>query len=256
MRTLFWAALLIAPLVADTHEVIKATFAGRETVYAQYTQGQKTRSEELDHNGLPKLVSIYKERVVYRLDWQRREYMEYVRDDPHVIQTLALWIARPPRVHDSGKTVHVYYETLDTGQTRQIFGETAKHLVLRERSVAEPGACGRTWQRDTDGWYIQTEKPRTRTQLYALDSSRNGCRDIVVRHGNPPVPGIAVYEKHDQVTREMVEFSQNSLDNSLFEVPPGFKKVDALAGEHTLSWSEKLGMEFSELGRALETWFF
>ena len=173
-----------------------------------------------------------------------------------MILTLASWIARPAGVHESGKTVHIYYETLDTGESRQKFGQTAKHLILRERVVAEPGACDQSRQRDTDGWFLPAENPQTKPELHTFAAIRNQtCRDQIVRHGKPPELGIAIYEKDGQITREMLEFSRDNLDDSLFNVPRDFKKVDTLAGERSASWHERLGMEFSELGRAFETWF-
>ncbi|MDQ6675986.1 MAG: hypothetical protein M3Z09_01675 [Acidobacteriota bacterium] len=254
MRSVFLTALLAIPAAADMHEVVKTTFAGHETVYARYTQGVKMRTETLGPGGAWRIGFIQNERAVYRFDPQRREYIENAREGPSLILTLALWIARPPRIHESGKTVDIYYETIDTGETRWMFGQTARHLIIRERSVAEPGACRQTRQRERDGWFIAPAGTRAEAYTYVLGIGAT-CRDTVVKHGKPPMPGIAVYESDGQMTRETVELSHERLDNRLFEAPDGFKKVTAFAGDKAVSWPERLGMEFSELGRAFESWF-
>ncbi|MDQ2711247.1 MAG: hypothetical protein M3Y24_03245 [Acidobacteriota bacterium] len=57
------------------------------------------------------------------------------------------------------------------------------------------------------------------------------------------------------MTREVLELSNDPLDKSLFEIPSGFKKVDALPGSPAMSWSQQLAMEWAQLERAFESWF-
>jgi hypothetical protein len=265
MRTFCVAVLLVTllslPLAADTHEVIKTTVAGRETIYAQYIQGKNLRIENLSQDGQQRPVTIQNsdQQMMYQLDLQSREYAEWRPEGTDLILLLAQWIARPPRTRESGKTVNIYYETIDTGERNEFFGRTAKHLLVRERYVAEPGACEYSHQIEKDGWYIPRAEPGTAKVSYSIVSylafvGANTCHDTVVKHGDPSPPGVPVLETDGRVTREILELSNDPLDKSLFGVPSGFKKVDALPGYRPMSWSQRLEMEWAQLERAFGSW--
>jgi len=57
------------------------------------------------------------------------------------------------------------------------------------------------------------------------------------------------------MSREILEMSDDPLDKSLFEVPSGFRKVDALPGQPSMTWSERLEMEWRALEQAFESRF-
>ncbi|MDQ2711248.1 MAG: hypothetical protein M3Y24_03250 [Acidobacteriota bacterium] len=178
MRALCIAAMLVGPftaLRADTHSVIKTTVAGHETVFTQYMQGMNMRTEDLSDDVARRRVTIYnfERKARYALDLESREYVEWHAQSPDLILCLAQRIARPPRIRESGKVVNIYYETIDTGEQKQFFGRTAKHLLMRERHVAEPGACEHTYQTEKDGWYIPRAKPGTTKGSYHLVSYRS-----------------------------------------------------------------------------------
>ncbi len=255
-------ALLTISLRADTREVTKITVAGHETIFATYVQGNAMRTEHLSQNSSRQLVMIDRldRKVRYILDVPARKYVEQQSQAPDLILSLAQWIARPPRNRDSGKTVNLYYETVDTGERKQFFGRTAKHLLLRERHVAEPGACNHTYDMERNGWYLPLAEPDTAQASYHLVghiafSDRAGCGDTVVKHGIPPSPGFPVLETNGSMTREILDLSYEPLDKTLFEVPSGFQKVDALPGYPQMSWSAYLEMEWMQLERAFESWF-
>jgi hypothetical protein len=251
--TILAAALCGVNLSADTHQVIKTTVAGRETVVSQYTQGGNSRTEFLSEEGRHAMMIYNSERrVSYQLDVQSRKYVEQRGD---LIFTLALRIARPPRVRESGKIVNVYYETFDTGERKESFGSTAKHLVIRERHVAEPGACESTFQTEKDGWYIPYDDQSASRGYVLMAFGGPECRDTVVKHGEQRPPGVAVLETDGAMTTEVLEYSNATLDRNLFEVPSGFEKVDALPGTPPVKWSEHLAWEWAQLERAFQTWF-
>ncbi|MBV9082636.1 MAG: hypothetical protein JOZ62_08175 [Acidobacteriaceae bacterium] len=271
---LFLAALFAAPLGADTRKLTKTTINGQEYVSAFYTQGHKLRTEYSSQNPLHERVTIQDSdrNVTYLLDPESRKYVESGPQTSDLILSLAQWIARPPRIRESGKTVNVYYEVVDTGERQQFFGKTAKHLRVRTRQVAEPGACQGSYTAEKDGWYLPgSERPARRifaaylgfsimpaNQAFAyfdVVGSAYPCRDNIVIHGSPASPGLAVRETSRDVTVEVLEFSDAPLDSSLFQVPPGFQKVDALPGQRAMSWSERLEMEWAQLERAFESWF-
>ena len=260
MRAICLLAVLLVlirtPLTADTYEVIKITFAGQVSVYSQYVQGKNMRMESSSGEDAQRIATIqnFGQKTFYELDLQAHDYTESQPQGPDLILSLAQWIARPPRVSKSGKTVNVYYETIDTGERKQFFGRTAKHLLVRERYAAEPGACDQTHQTEKDGWYI----PASAQRSYLVGAILTGsymCHDTVVKHGVLSLPGIAVLETNGSMTREIVELSNDPLDKSLFEIPIGFTKVEALPGRPPITWSAHLEMEWAQLGRAFESWF-
>ncbi len=156
-------------------------------------------------------------------------------------------------------------------ERRQILGRTAQHWILRERQVAEPGACSGNFETETDGWYVPRGNPTQIHSQYRLAAMAGGtqCRDTVIKHGAPSDPGMALLEtttRQDSssdgvavssfsTTKEVLEFSTEPLDSSLFDIPADFKKVDSLPGTHSVSWSDYLAYGWAELRRAVESWF-
>jgi hypothetical protein len=213
-------------------------------------QGNNRREEYIGDGDSPQIVSISLDRkATYQLDLKSRQYVEYRITESH---------GRPIPTYESGKTVDLYFETTDTGETREFFGRVAKHLVMRERRVAEPGACGMGSQTvDTDGWYIPTGDTGTRRGYLVMGMiSRDGrmCHDKLVFHEHPASPGLAVVETRDGVKKEILELSSAPLDKSLFEVPSGFEKVDSLPGQQGMTWLQRLEWYLQQLERAFESW--
>jgi hypothetical protein len=256
----FAVLLCVAGLQADTREVVRIAANGHETTYAQYVRGAKIRTENLDKDGSRPPVTIEnpERRATYMLDPSSRKYIEQPWYTDWILP-LAQWIARPPRVRKSNKRVDIYYEVSDTGERQQFFGRTARHLLLRERHVAEPGACERTYEIDKDGWYLPRPKSGKTQISYRLVSyigfAGYRCQDIVIKHGDSRPPGFAVRETTDSITREVLDFSDAPLDESLFEVPSGFQKVDRLPRYQPPSWYAQWQWEWAELERAVESWF-
>jgi len=264
MRTLAVALLLVlltVPSGADTHTVTKTTFAGHEMIYAQYVQGKNMRTEDLGPDGSRRPVTIWDsgQKTMYLLDLQSQEYVEQSAHSADWIVLLAQWISRPPAIRESGKVVNIYHETIDTGERREFLGRTASHFLLRERHVAEPGACDWTHETEKDGWYIPAAKAGTAARPYLLGSYAGSiktmCHDTVVNHGVPSLPGFPVLETDGSMTREVLEFSHDPLDKSLFEVPNSFRKVDALPGYPSVTWFQRLENDWRQLERAFESRF-
>jgi hypothetical protein len=180
MRLLSLSLILARAMFADMYEVVKYTIAGKESVSANYTQGRNVRSE----SGTGIRIFIADTQTTLILDPARKQYME-LKGRPALLFTLAQWIARP---RESGKTVHIYYET-------------------------------------NDGWYIDLPgERRTRAEVRALGD--RPCHDQVIRHGEPAWPGFAMLSVRGEMKREVLEFSAAPLDPKLFEAPADYKRTD------------------------------
>ncbi len=260
MRAARVAILVVSalPLFAETRTVTRTS--SPETTCTSYVQGQNERTECLNQDGSHSPVTIRnsERNVIYQLDLASRKYVESQSQASDFILTLATWITRPPRFYESGKTVNIYLETVDTGERRQFFGRTAKHLVISSRQVADPGACGLTQENVKEGWYIPDSESRPTQGHYYLAGmgSRGGriCQDKLIFHGNAASPGIAVLERNGSFTTEVLELSE-AVDKKLFEVPGGFEKVVSLPGQPTMSAPQRITWEWAQLEWAFHSWF-
>ena len=263
MRAARVAMLLVSALTlfADRRTVTRTSAAGSETVCTSYVQGKNQRTGCRNQDGSNSVVTISnsERNVTYLLDLALRKYVESHSPNSDLILTLAAWITRPPRFYQSGKAVNIYSETVDTGERKQFFGRTAKHLVISWRQIADPGACGLTQEGVRDGWYIPKSESRPAQGVcYLMAMASSGgriCQDKLIFHGNPAPPGIAVLEQNGSFTTEVLELSDAPLNKKLFEVPSGFEKVDSLPGQPTMSASQRLTWEWPQLERAFNSWF-
>jgi hypothetical protein len=141
---------------ADRKTIIKDTSDNFVVVTTTYAHGKSLRWEsEVLVPGDPQrpVANILNadRGASYVLDLNAREYVAPRSAEP--ILTLAMWLHRP-RISSSGKTVRIYSEAVDTGERRQMFGLTARHLIIHQRTTAEAGACSCNSTLERDGWYV------------------------------------------------------------------------------------------------------
>lgn len=59
------------------------------------------------------------------------------------------------RAHGHGGVLTITITTTDTGERRQMFGYTARHIITKSFAESSPTACDQyPIERETDGWYI------------------------------------------------------------------------------------------------------
>jgi hypothetical protein len=153
----------------------------------------------------------------------------------------------PVRLHNRG-TVNQTVIVTDTGERREMFGFTARHIKTATTWEANP-ACKQTKLREeTDGWYVDL--------LYGVECSPDLSGLSGQPYGAPYSKCYEHYNKnryefHSQTTgearfgfplirtrklygdrgkpiiyyQEVVELSTTELDQSLFEVPAGFTEL-------------------------------
>lgn len=130
----------------------------------------------------------------------------------------------------------------DTGERKQMFGFQARRLIITMDTNSTPDACNKTNSKiETDGWYVdfdvnfdcdQTFDPRR----YDPPSTKGGCQDKYEmkqtgsgKRGYPLYEKMTMFDEAGEVTmtmiNEVVELSKDVLDQSLFEVPPGYREV-------------------------------
>jgi hypothetical protein len=196
---------------------------------------------------------------VFMLDLSAHEYLTYETDSRG--STVAM---RRPMM-DSGGTLKIWIENIDTGERKELFGHTARHIITREKRIAGPGACSKPSLSETDGWYIDgSVMPEWRQQkknnfgvVVAAEVSAGSddkCfnkMDKIEVHRTGVETGFPVkvtttlttdVTQPDGSTRslsstwgsEVVELKEGPLELTLFDVPKDFTRVESLK-----SWTVK-----------------
>ena len=158
------------------------------------------------------------------------------------------------RSQPSGHTIHVHTETIDTGERLQMFGRSARHVLIRTSRVPGSGSHSDPTESETDGWYIDPpaawlklhpNQPGVGHVLTGSSSSPGdfkltfaGDREtgfpLVVTQttrSTPAGPEGAGKTRVSVRQNEVTELSEDPLDPGFF-VPPGdFRRVLRLPGE-------------------------
>src|SRR3954454_10440355 len=129
----------------------------------------------------------------------------------------------------------------DTGERKEMFGFTARHVKTATRMESSADACNPVKQRfEQDGWYIDLNVAFNcdlgRPMMGGNQPSSGGCQDRTQsrregagRTGFPLIETTTVYDQNDQpsfsMTKEVVDLSRQSLDAALFDVPTGYTEA-------------------------------
>lgn len=214
------------------------------------------QSQMRDGNGPPMATIILRGEHdrVFMLDLKAHEYITYETNSRGIDSGF-----KPKPMADSGGTLQIYIENVDTGERKRVFGHIAQHIITREKRMASPGACSKSSITETDGWYIDNSiMPEWRQQkknalgvVVAAEvsaSSADRCAtkmDKIEVHRSGVEPGFPIkvtttlQSKGVQVDgtpqtlsstwgSEVIELKEMPLDPALFEVPQDFHKVESL----------------------------
>ncbi|MEP6635496.1 MAG: hypothetical protein ABJB97_02130 [Acidobacteriota bacterium] len=130
----------------------------------------------------------------------------------------------------------------DTGERKEMFGFTARHIKSSLTMQSSPDACNPVNQRvETDGWYIDLafglDCNLGRTQAMANRyTPPGGCRDRVsfkqvgaTKTGYPLSETMMMSGPDGRVmfttSKEVVELERGPLDAALFDAPPGYAET-------------------------------
>src|SRR5438552_1652047 len=91
-------------------------------------------------------------RRVFQLDFDSRVYT--ASPIPYYGGRVGFKPRRRDRHRPSGRTVHVRTETIDTGERREMFGYTARRVIIRTKIRYSPDIDGRYSDTEADCWYI------------------------------------------------------------------------------------------------------
>src|ERR1043165_5190041 len=245
--------LLIISGIASADTKVKSRQTGNGQTYenTSYIKGKRQRSET--NNGQMILIQQCDLRRNIQIMPAAKAYMIQPYDEPSTTTATSPNTPSQPTPVKKGGLVTSTVTTKDTGERKQMFGYTARHIITTMEMKSSPDACSQTnTKMEIDGWYIDA--------AFALDcdSSRaysnyspkvsGGCRD---RYETKTIglakKGYPVWEKTTMIgpngmdsfstTNEVIEFSQATLDPSLFDVPEGYREVQDFASAFASAYS-------------------
>jgi hypothetical protein len=123
-----------------------------------------------------------------------------------------------------------------------MFGYTARHIITTLDTKSSPEACSpNNTKMQIDGWYIDAafalDCDSSRAYTNYKPKASGGCQDrYELKSVGLAKKGYPVFEKMTMfgpdgaesfsTINEVVEFSQATLDQSLFEIPEGYREVE------------------------------
>lgn len=150
----------------------------------------------------------------------------------------------PPK--RSGRTVHSHTDTIDTGDRKEMFGHTARHIITKSSQTRDGELLSES---ESDGWYIDPPmawlnvyppKPgvcdlgvssgmgeRDDYKFTETGKSETGFMLLVTRtHKSFLLDQDGTRRVHEAVYRdEVAEFSEAPLHADLFVPPHGYRRV-------------------------------
>lgn len=245
-------ALLLTCLIyttnvsADVKVKSRQAAGGQTSENTTYIKGQRQRTEQ-NPGGIQmvQLTQCDLKRSVQLNDRMKTYIISAFEQNLSAIQNPQSEMVNDGVVR-SGGTVTSTVTYKDTGETRKMFGYTARHILTTMETISTPDACLIIDSKmEIDGWYIDAD--------FALDcenakytagfntSRESGCQDKYQtktignsKRGFPVYEKMAMFDQNGNelaaTVSEVVEFSQATLDKALFEIPADYREVrDAAA---------------------------
>lgn len=253
--TFFRTAILIACLSllpatasADTKVTSRQTSGGQAYENTSYIKGKRQRTET--NNGQMIMIQQCDLRRNIQIMTPAKVYMIQPYDEPSTSTTAnTASPASQPSTVKKGGVVTSTITTKDTGERKQMFGYTARHIITTMEMKSSTDACSTVnTKMEIDGWYIDAafalDCDSSRAYTNYRPQGSGGCQD---RYETKTIgaarKGYPVWEKTTMFgpdgaqsfssINEVVEFSQATLDPSLFEIPEGYREVNDFASAYS-----------------------
>ena len=247
-KLFFWifaiTILTCSPILADVKIKTRNTVAEQTTESTVYIKGKRQRSEQ-DFGGM-KTVNLTQcdLRRDVQLNAQAKTYFLSLYNSggsTNQISSNASQNLKSKIQNQKGGVVTTTITLKDTGERKQIFGYTARHILTTVVMESSPDACSPTKTKmETDGWYIDAEFAfdclLNQQYKYQPQTENSGCEDRqeFKRVGSAKL-GYPVYLKTTMrgenggedftSIMEVLEISPATLDAALFEIPSDYREV-------------------------------
>ncbi len=229
---------LSATALGDVKIKVKQTMSGQTTENTTYIKGKRTRTEMM--GGV--LISVSQCDIGRDLQLypQTKTYTVTTYDDGTAATTVN-GSAGTVQPTTKGGTMYITTTTTDTGERKQMFGFTARHIIQTIEMESSPDACNPSKTKmEMDMWVIDAEfgVPCSLTRQYrpTKQGRSGGCIDKVVpktigsaKSGYPLWQKMTSFDANGKESfstiQEVVEMSKATLDPALFEAPADYREV-------------------------------
>lgn len=238
---LFAISMTSVTAFADVKIKIRQTMSGQTFENTTYIKGKRQRSEMM--NG--QMVTVTQ--CDLRRDLQLNPTTKTYSISPYEEADGATASEQTKtRISDSGRvkggTMYITTTNKDTGERKQMFGYTARHIIRTVEMDSSPDSCSRTKSRmEFDEWVIDETFgfECDRGQDYRssdLPKYNGGCRDkIVAKTIGAAKTGYPLYQKmtffddsgkvQSTMIQEVLELSKGTLEAALFDIPNDYRQV-------------------------------
>jgi hypothetical protein len=229
---------------ADVKIKSRQTTQGQTYENATYIKGKRQRTEQMGGQ----MITI--QQCDLRRDLQLMPQARVYTVTPYTNPTTTIANAsdvRPSGVATKGGVVTSTVTLKDTGERKQMFGYTARHIITTIVTESSPDSCAPVNSKmEMDGWYIDAafqldcERERSYTP-YNPQQRQNGCQDrYQTKQIGAAKKGFALWEEMTMfgtegkesfsMINEVVELSQATLDAALFDAPADYREVKDFSG--------------------------
>lgn len=251
------ALILAGTTLADVKVKTKQTTGGQTMENTTYIKGKRQRTE-MAGGMMVTLMECDLNRDV-QLNPQTKTYMVTSYDDSSApvqgptVQTKAVETTK-------GGVMYVTTTIKDTGERKQMFGYTARHIIQTIETESSADSCNPTRSKmEMDMWVIDAEFGlqcnETRRYLPYKNSKNGGCQDRIEQKTiGTAKSGYPVYQKMTStdpsgqsfsMISEVVEFSKATLDQNLFEIPADYREVKDAAAMYAAAPSSSSGVNYN-----------
>jgi hypothetical protein len=222
---------------------VRNVMEGQSYESTQSIKGVRERNEMGIGQGLVNLTQCDLQRTIQINDQMKTYLIQSMNDGGLISGTPAdnrkSQSPSQPQAQRGG-VVTITNTITDTGERKEMFGFTARHLKTSMVSESSPEACDQNkMHMETDGWYIdlnygldcQTRAAQAQSRAYGGKQCQDDYRYKNVGSGKLgfPLDSITtIYNANGTrmvMRREVIELSRASLEASLFEIPAGYTEA-------------------------------
>lgn len=223
--------------MADVKLKTRQTTSGQTTENTTYIKGKRQRTEMMSGQYIS-LTQCDLGRDL-QLSPQTKTYMVSLYNDGTQSAPQEVKAGATVPVTKGG-TMYLTTTTKDTGERKQMFGYTARHIIQTIETESSPDACSTNKTKmEMDMWVIDAEFSLICNRNYDPTTFRGkngGCTDKVVtknlgtgKGGYPLWQKMTMFDatgkETSSIIQEVVELSKATLDASLFEAPADYREV-------------------------------
>ena len=244
---------------------IKAGYAGTSSDRTIYFQGDRQRTEYRNSFGRKQGEQIYGPhlaRIVrcdlgqsFELNLDTSEYTAtpYPPKPLTKEEIKARGLETRLPTEPATPTIRIETRTTDTGERKEIFGRTARHVITTTTQTPLAGLDSEPQESVNDGWYIDLDlrlscdpkpteggygyiaasigsargnRPMEKPEFVTIGEREKGFAvDLTMTSKTPSSAPDTYTPKH---RTRVTQLEEGALDPSLFEIPAGFRHVDRI----------------------------